>query len=1037
MRHNKYIIRIFLIQTFLFWLCLGVVFGTNNKDLIKGNVHNQNGIPLAGVVVRSDDGENRTLTDVNGNYNIAYNSGDESLVFSFIGFESKTVTINNNRQVDVELVSEQFTTDNVVQLGYSSQKRDQVTGAVSTVSGEELKKSPVANLSMTFAGRLPGLFTNETYSELGRTNTNLFVRGVNANRATGPLVIIDGIICAYNSNESLEYITPSEIESVTVLKDASTQALYGIQGANGVIVITTKKGELGKLKVNVRFDEAFQQMTTKPDFTGSAEYARLRNEAAYNDGQGLNYFFSDEQIAKYASGEDLDLYPNNNWYNMFLRDFAKMQRLGVDLSGGSEKIKYFTNVNIMHQGSQFKTDQDDYETAPNFDWANFRSNIDAKINNYLSAYLQISGNIKRERVPGGGSFSSDLYSSLFNIPSTVYGPVTPTVVDQETGETSGNEVITTNLVDNPTYGMLNRSGYTRYTVTNIYSQFGLNLDMNFLLPGLKASGIVAYQTNSVNGLLTTQNYERWVRSDDPDNLSFTKKGSNNNTTLAYEKSSSYYYHLTYKGLMDYQKDFGAHSVSAMAYMFYQNLSKADVNSPWCLPYNRVSSGFEATYAYDNRYLLKFDLGYSGSGQYARGSRYISTPAIAGAWVVSNEKFMKDIAWLNYFKLRASYGKTANDIDNQGRFAYLDNVTFGNGGPIGYLRFNIDEKQVGNPNYSPEKDTKQNYGIDATLFGGLSLSFDLFKEHLNNMVVNAAAFIPSYQGVPLSNYPTTNAGEYENKGYEISVEYQKAISDDFSVNLGGNITYAENKEINSMEALKSEDYAYRNRTEGYSYGQKWGYLVDYSNGNGFFNFEEEIAASGLTYSGTVRPGDLKFQDLNNDKVIDERDQAPIGTGEMPRYYYGISGGLNYKSIDFSFLLQGVGKWSTIHEGIGIYETSYDGVFGSLHRNAWTEQRWLNDEKITAPALSRTNSVSHVASDYYEYNRAYLRLKNVEVSYTFPDKISQKLMASEIRIILSGQNLLTWDKMKSNDFGPEGTFNSIPVYRVYNAGLSIRF
>jgi TonB-dependent SusC/RagA subfamily outer membrane receptor len=296
-------------------------------------------------------------------------------------------------------------------------------------------------------------------------------------------VIIDGISSSYNANESLDYITPAEIESVTVLKDASTEALYGIQGANGVIVITTKKGRAGKMKVNVRLDESIQQVTTKPTFISSDEYATLKNQAAYNDNNigGLNQLYSDQQIANYKSGTDRNLYPNTNWYDMYMKKFAQMQRVNVDMEGGNDRVQYFTNVNMMHQGSQFNTDSSNsYDTNENFTWANIRSNVNAKLNPYLSAYLNLAGNIKRERTPGNGIFSGSIYNSLFTMPSTVYGPTTPSYTDAD-GHPLGDQVVATSLESNPTYGMLNRSGYTRYTVTNIYAHFGLNLDCKWIV----------------------------------------------------------------------------------------------------------------------------------------------------------------------------------------------------------------------------------------------------------------------------------------------------------------------------------------------------------------------------------------------------------------------------------------------------------------------------------------------------------------------------------------------------------------------------
>jgi TonB-linked SusC/RagA family outer membrane protein len=1006
---------------------------------INGSVTDAFGKPLSGVVVSTESGENHTYTNEKGEYTIPSDGQGQALIFSNAAYAQKKIRIGENTRIDVQLITDANETEEVVQLGYTSQLRSEISGAVATVSGEELEKSPVANLSQTFAGRLAGLITQETYSELSRTNTNLYVRGISSARLNGPLVMIDGILSSYNSNQTLEYISPNEIESVTVLKDASTQAIYGMQGANGVIVVTTKRGQASPLQIKTRFDQSWQEVTTKPTFYNSADYAEMRNQAAFNDGQGTNYLFSDEQIANYRSGADRDLYPNNNWYNRYMKDFAMMQRLGINVTGGDDMVRFFSNINFMHQGGQFKTDQTKYDPNANNIWVNYRTNVDMNLNKYLSAFLRLSGNIKRERTPGAGNAA--VYSSLFQIPPITYGPVTPEFSDQTTGGIldPGGKVITTERVASPTYGMLNRTGYWRHTVTNITSQFGLNLDMGFLTKGLSLKGILAYQTNSVGSLGTIQDYERWVRTDDPDTLAFTKKGSQNDTPLAYRKGHSYYYHLTYNASANYKRDFGIHRVGGMAYMFYQNLTKADTQSPWLLPYNRISSGAEVSYGYDNRYLVKFDVGYSGSEQYARGSRFIATPALSAAWVASREPFMKDINWLSNLKLRASYGKTANDQSGLGRYAYLDNITVTGGGPIGYLQYNVNENQVGNPYIQAEISTKQNYGVDFGLFDALTVSVDVFKEYMDNMVVSALATVPLYQGVPLGNYPKTNSGTFENKGYEIVGGYNRAINQNLSVYAGGIFSYAKNTVVNWSEAIKTEDYAYRKWQEGYSFGQEFGYLVDYSNGNGFFNSQSEIDNSGLTYGfGVPRVGDLRHQDLNNDDKIDERDKAPIGTGAIPRVTYALSGGITYKSFDLSFLFQGVGSYSTIIGGQGVWETDFDGVFGELHKNAWTQERYDNGEKITAPALSLAQTVSHEPSDFIQYDRSYLRLKNLELAYSLPASLLKRISAEKLRFVLSGQNLITWDNMKSGDFGPESSsYASFPVYRVYNVGVSVTF
>ena len=1036
---DNIITKILLLLVLLIPFFSGKIYAGNDKELlISGVVCNEQGIPLQGVVVSLLNGRNKTLTLSNGKYAIKLEEECRTISFSAIGYNDQQVSVDDKEQVNVNLIPTVNNLEELVHLGYSSQLKSDVSGAVSTVTGDELSKSPVAGLPNSFAGKFSGLYTFQGDMELGLNTASTYVRGICANRANGPTVIIDGIVFTYDSGTALKYLTPSEIESVTILKDASTQALYGIQGSNGVIVVTTKKGTPGKFKINVRVDQSLQQMTTKPTFINSAEYAQLRNEAAYNDGYGSNYYFTDSQIENFKSGANRDLYPNNNWYDMYLKDFALMERVNLDVSGGSKKVTYYSNFNCMHQGSQFKTDQTEYNTNLDYCWMNFRSNVNAKINDYLGAYLNLAGNIERIRTPGSEIYASSLYTSLFYHPSTMFGPLTPTEVDEETGETSGGEVIVTNNAVASTYGMLNRSGYTKRTLTNIYAQFGLNLDMKFITPGLEASGILSYRTFSINALYTTKSYEKWIRTDDYDVLEFNQYGSDTNSTLTYSKAYAYFYYLTYKGLLNYHRDFGPHSVSGMAYAFYQDLSTTDTSSPESLPYMRLSSGFEASYAYNHKYLLKFDVGYSGSEQYARSHRFATTPAVSAAWVVSKESFMEDLGWLSNLKLRTSYGKTANDICNLDRYAYADNITFSSGGNISSLAYTITENSYGNESIEAEIATKQNFGLDLGFFNELFFSVDIFKEKMDNMVISGTASIPTYQGIPLDNYPSTNSGEFENKGVEVVVGYTKKLNKNLSVTAGGFVTSSKNTVIDCDETELSEDYAYRKNTEGYAYGQEWGYLVDYSNGNGFFNSESELENSNLTYDiGTPRVGDLIFQDLNGDNTINEKDKAPIGKGALPHYYYGFSGGINYKSFDLSFLFQGVAKWSGIYSGMGIYETSYDGVYGSLHRNAWTEERYSNGEKITAPALALTTSTSHNSNDYYNYNRSYLCLRNLEIGCRF-EKLAQKISAQQVKFILSAQNLFTWDKMKSDDFGPEaGSYYSLPVYRTYNIGVSLQF
>ncbi|MEC5144788.1 Plug domain-containing protein [Chitinophaga sp. 180180018-2] len=1008
--------------------------------VLRGRVVDQYNKPLPGIAVNSQSGRNGTSTNDKGEYTLLVDDNSERLTFQARGYVRQSVKIAGEELPVVVLQPDVHQQEEVVQLGYSSQLRKEVTGAVATVSGEVLERSPVANLTQTLPGRLPGLTTLEVSSELSRSTTNLYIRGLSSGRNNGPLVVIDGIPTPYHSNETLEYISASEIESISILKDASTEALYGIQGASGVMVITTKKGTKGKLRVNVRMDQSFQQVSTKPTMYSSADYAMMRNQAAVNDGLGDHYLFSQKQIDGFKSGSDRNAYPNNNWYDRYFNEMASMQRVAVNLSAGSDRVLFFSNINVMHQGGQFNTDQPKYNPNANNIWVNYRSNLDITLNKYIKGFLRLGGNVKRERTPGPGNAA--VYGSMFLLPPTMYGPLTPPVTDPSSGKITdpGGQVITTDKVSDPTFGMLNRTGYYRHTVTNIYSQVGLNVDLSFLTKGLSLLGTFAYQTNSVGSLGTTQDYERYVNTGTDGALQFVKKGSNNNIPLGYSKSALYYYHLTYNAMLNYKREFNRHNISALGYMFYQNLSTADVTPPGLLPYNRVNSGAEVAYNYDNRYFLKLDAGYSGSEQYPRANRYVATPAVSAGWNITNEHFMENLHWLSLLKLRASWGQTGNDQTGLDRYAYLDNVSVNGGGPIGYLQYVIHENKLGNPDIRAEISTKQNAGIDIGLFNAITISADLFKERMTNMVVASGDAIPSYVGIPATTFPGTNSGVFENKGFEVALNFAKSLNRDVDISLGGQLSYQKNMVISANEAIRSADYAYRKRKEGFSVGQEFGYLVDYSKGNGFFNSADEITQSGLTYKGmaAVRAGDLRYKDLNGDHVIDDRDKAPVGNGMLPRSVYAISGGVRYKAFNLNFLFQGIGSFSSIYSGPGVTETDYDGVFGALHANAWTPERYSQHLPISYPALSLAKTVNQESNDFFSYNRSYLRLKNVEIVYTLPSFIAKRITADYIKIIASGQNLITWDHMKSHDFGPEGSgFTGFPVYKVYNIGISVGF
>jgi len=1003
-----------------------------NPLKIRGTVLDSDGIPVAGAMVKSSNNGNEAVTDIDGNYEITVTDGSKSLNYNFIGYKTRTISVSKAAENGIVSMGEPSgSLDEIIDLGYYKVTRRELTGAVSVVGGTELAKSPESNLGKTFAGRLPGLTVMEENGEPGlvaQSSSNngltMIIRGLTTANGNKPLIIIDGQI---SPNENYMYITPEEIETVTVLKDASAMAIYGMQGGNGAIVIRTKSGRIGANKVSVYFDEALQQSSKTPYSISAAEYATLRNQAGYNDGLGKFSQFSQEQIDGYSA--------TNHAYNPYNDLFNKtmwMTRAGMSLTGGTERLQYYANVNYMHESSPFKAEENkdwEYNPAPGIDRFNFRSNIDVKINSWLSAMMRISGSINR--VKTAGSTNASVYSALFKLPPTMYGSLS-TVVNDEEGNIvhKGNEVLTVDGVTDPVYGMLNRSGFIEQLKADVLSMGGLNADLSMVTEGLSASAVVAYQLSSNNNQSTLQKYQRWIAVQNGDEVNFQRLGSDENTPLSYAKTRQMYYNLNLSAFANYKRTFGDHYVSSMAYIFYQDLQTESTSGAAILPYKRESMGITATYGFKNRYFIRGDVAYSGSEQFNPDHRWYTTPSVSGTWIASDESFIQGIKpWVSLVKLRLSYGLNDNDQLGDGRMLYADNVDYqGN------------EFTRGNPLLAPEKIYKTNYGIDLGFFDNdLSVSFDYFRQHCDNVLISSSTLVPSFQGVPLDYYPLVNEGRIKNHGFEVAALYHKAINRDWTVFVGGSFSYNKNEMVDMKEVIR-DGYAYPYAKAGQSIGQKWGYLIDYSNGNGMFNFSDEISGCGLDYSalGTPRPGDFKYVDLNKDGKIDSKDRAPIGYGDIPRGYYSINGGFAYKNFEVSFIFQGTTKRSITLSGVGAFETENQGVFNDIHMNAWTEDRWNAGEKIDYPALSLSKSTSHNDNDYFIQDGSYLRLKNAEIAYTLPHKISKKAFAEKIRFALNGQNLFTIDHLRSKHIDAEiGKLSAFPTYRVINLGVKVTF
>lgn len=912
----------------------------------------------------------------------------------------------------------------IISTGYLSQSLESVSGAVSTVSRDELEKSPVSTLSEALIGRLYG-------------------RGLCNINGSSPLIVVDGMI---TPDPIWNFITPAEIESVSLLKDASTTSIYGIQGANSVLVINTRRGYMGKVKVNLSVDHAFQQMTHKPNVVSSAEYATLRNQAAFNDdnSRGLFSMFSQEQIDAYAAGSD-PRYPDNDFYGMMVRKLTSFQRVNLSVSGGNKNVSMFSNVNVLNQNPFFiqgKTkykDQADYDVGLFTRWINYRTNLDFTFNKFLTGFLRLNGNVSFNKQPGSEYFTNsqgvdspvsnsieDIYASLFSLAPTRPGPLTP-----------DGEILTSPVSTSyPAYGRINRTGYNSTTSINNLAQTGLNLDLGFITEGLSLTGSMAYFVNSMGVLQGKKTYERWQLNESVlDSLVFTRYGSWNNKPLSFSKSASSSSYIASNVFLKYDRDIGSGKIAAMSYMNFQKLDFE------LFPSYRVNYGLSVQYGLNDKYFLKADAAYSGSEQFAPENRFTFTPSVAAAWVLSKESFLESIAWIDYLKVRTSYGLSANDRGIS-QYLYADKLNIVNGGYSGDLAYTIRETRIGYPDLSAEILKSFNFGTDLEFLNHWSVSVDYFHQKMDNMLINGYGLVPWYIGYSSATFPRTNMGKVRNHGVDANLSYQAPINSRMDFFSSLIITYNRNKVLESGQVDNPDSYFIKNYQNGYSIGQDFGYKVDYSGpGNGFYSSDVEIYNSGLDFQiGTPRPGDLKFTDLNEDGIINEKDKDVIGNGSLPRINFGLSLGTSYMSpvglFDFSCLLQGV-AWYKVY--IDLNESLYEGVFSDMHMNAWTQEKYDAGERdFDYPALSLKSSYSQNRNDFFMMNGSYLRLKNLVVGYTVPESLARKFHLDNLRVYLSGQNLLSINGLKTRNIDPETrNLYTFQVFRVMNLGLNLSF
>ena len=1034
----------------------GTALAQQSGKTITGKVLDENNQPMPGVTIIVDGTTNGTMTGSDGTFTLGGVPSGATVIVSCIGYTDQVLPEGKTNYL-VSLVPDSETLEETVVVAFGQQKKLSVTGAISTVASADLRKTTSTRLDNALAGRVTGLTSMQSGGgQPGVDGATMYLRGAATTNGKSPLILVDGV-----ERDNIRTIDMNEVESISVLKDASATALYGVQGANGVILIQTRKGQKGKAQLNISVDQSWTSFTKEPSRLHSWEYCELRNEALMNDRQAPE--FSEETIAKFRnpllgldpSSPDYDnqvairkaVYCDNDYYRMYLKSNTPQTRANANISGGTDFVNYFVNVGYIHQGGNLNTESPDYlgyDPQCYMNRLSLRSNLDFHITKNLTASLNIASYAENVNMPAVG----DLYrgDQSWMITDIIYQsqtilPISPgPVTDPRFGGVSDG-VVGYNYLDRSAYEIINRRGFHTNKRKNLNTQFSVNWDLGELVTkGLSVNGMAAYDTYNI-GVLEGRKKERVynVRVDyDSETLSYSSSNGDKIEPLTMTSSRFSNYQIYVQGSINYARTFGKHNVTAMAtaYRRFWEGTSADI------PYNVLGTAARATYSFDDRYLVEGNLGYNGSEQFAPSKRFGLFPSGSIGWIASNESFLKGNKYLTWLKFRASYGLVGNDSMGGLRFLYQDDnkIQSGNGFVQGLGGKIVKEGLIGNKSITWELSKKMNLGVEIGLFKDFRINVDYFTEKRDQILLKRRT-VPSFQGVSSDYIPRVNMGKVDNHGVDVEVSYSHTFNRDFSISSRVNFGFNDNTAIELDEPMRSEEYAYQYHEEGFRLGQEFGYLIDWdSPGNGYFTSQDEIDSYyPYGFGGKPRVGDFVYKDVNGDGVIDQKDLSPIGySTTVPGLNYGISLGLNFKGIDFNVLFSGLGRYSKYYSGQGVVEWTKQGTYFDWTRNGWTEERYKNGEKITYPAISTTKTVSHTENDFFIQNRSFLRLKNIELGYTLPERFLSKVGVKALRVYVSGQNLFVWDNLRITHIDPEQNNSyGYPITKNVTLGLNINF
>ena len=1021
-----------------------------NKRKISGRVTDIKGEPLIGVNVTVDGDANGSITNMDGLYEIFVTKKSVVLKFTYIGFKTSEIRTNASTNIyDVTLEEQVNELEETVIVGYGTQRKISNIGAQSSMKMEDIK-TPSASLTTTLAGRLAGVVAVQRTGEPGKDAADIWIRGISTPNTSSPLVLVDGVERSFND------IDPEDIESLTTLKDASATAVYGVRGANGVILIKTKPGKVGKPTVSADYYESFTRFTKMVDLADGITYMNAANEAMRNDGIATKY--TEDQIRNTIAGKDPYLYPNVDWLKEIFNDWGHNRRVNVNVRGGSEKVAYYASVSYFNETGMTVTDKniDTYDSKMKYSRYNFTTNLNIDVTPTTKVEIGAQGYLGEGNYPAISS--ADLYNAAMSI-----SPVEYPKMFFVNGEAFVPGTSTNNNFNNP-YSQATRRGYDNLTKNQIYSNLRVTQDLDMLTKGLKLTAMYSFDVyNEIHvhqdRAESTYNFLDTSVPYDMNGQPILQRIYEGSNVLSYKQETSGNKKTYLEASLNYDRTFNDdHRVSAL-FLFNQQSKllypKGTLED--AIPYRMMGIAGRATYSWKDRYFAEFNIGYNGAENFSPKHRFGTFPAFGVGWVVSNEKFWQPLSKaVSFLKIRYTDGKVGNSEVSDRRFMYLDQMKengdygykFGPNGTkwSGYETVNMAVDLIW------EESRKQDLGIDLKLFNDdLSIVFDLFKERRENILLKREHSIPSFLGYNTSA-PYGNIGIIENKGFDGTIEYNKRINKDWVIALRGNVTFNKDKWIQGE--LPEQKYEWMNQY-GHNINGVKGYVAeglftqteidDMARWESLSDANKAITPKPFASQfGTVKAGDIKYKDLNNDGQIDAYDQTYISRGDVPTTVYGFGFTVGWKDLSVGMMFQGVAGAERVLNGSSVNPFNGGGGSGNLYSNIgdrWTEEN--PDQNAFYPRLSygseTTSNINNFQkSTWWVRNMNFLRLKTLQISYNLPKPWVNKVHLKNAAVYVMGTNLFTlsrfklWDPELNTDNGA-----SYPNTTSYSVGINFTF